>query len=344
MARKKVLFLIGSPNQTTQMHQIAELLADEFEAFYSQIYYDGWMRGFYKFLLWTRGLEPTVVSGHFKQKADAYLAQHGLPNDFENRALGHRYDLLVCCSDIIVPWNLLATTKSIFVQEGMTDALHLWQRLVRRFTRFPILAIGTALNGMNNCCDLYCVASEGYADHFRRIGVSPEKLVVTGIPNFDDVEKLRHNTFPHRGYVLVATTDMRETYRFDNRRKFIGRAVEIAAGRPLFFKFHPNENLARATAEVEKWAPPGTRIFTSGHTEEMIANCAELITQYSTVAYVGLALGIPTHSFFDLEDLKRKLPWQNGGSSARRIAAICRQYVAFAGRDGGAFLRQRQEA
>ena len=228
----------------------------------------------------------------------------------------------------------------MFVQEGMTDPLNWWARLVQRATNFPILAIGTALNGMNNCCDLYCVASAGYAAHFARIGVSPEKLAVTGIPNFDDVARLRHNDFPHRGYVLVATSDMRETYRPDNRRRFIARAVAIAAGRPLIFKFHPNENMARATAEVEKWAPPGTRIFTSGHTEGMIANCAELITQYSTVAYVGLALGIPTHSYFDIEDLRRKLPWQNGGSSARRIADLCRQYVAFAGRDGGAFLRQ----
>ena len=341
MPRKKVLFLIGSPNQTTQMHQIADLLADEFNASFSQIYYDGWMRGFYKFLLWTRGLEPTVVSGHFKQKADAYLTKHQLSNDFENRALGHHYDLIVCCSDIIVPWNLLATTKSIFVQEGMTDPLNAWARLVRHLTNFPILAIGTALNGMNNCCDLYCVASEGYAAHFRHIGVSAEKLVVTGIPNFDDVEKLRNNDFPHRDYVLVATTDMRETYRRDNRRTFIARATKIAAGRPLIFKFHPNENMARATAEVEKYAPTGTLVYTSGNTEEMIANCAELITQYSTVAYVGLALGIPTHSFFDIEDLKRKLPWQNGGSSAGRIAAICREYVAFDGRDGGAFLRGR---
>jgi hypothetical protein len=71
----------------------------------------------------------------------------------------------------------------------------------------------------------------------------------------------------------------------------------------------------------------------------MIANCVELITQYSTVVYVGLALGKPVHSYFDVDDLKRKLPWQNGGTSARRIAAICRGYSRFAG-SGPAFLRQ----
>ena len=71
----------------------------------------------------------------------------------------------------------------------------------------------------------------------------------------------------------------------------------------------------------------------------MIANCVELITQYSTVVYVGLALGKPVHSYFDVDDLRRKLPWQNGGTSARRIAAICRGFSRFAG-SGPAFLRQ----
>ncbi len=325
------------------MHGIAQLLADEYEPYFSQLYYDGWMRGFYRFLLRTGGLKQTIVQGHIKEKGDKYLAAHNLRNDFENRVYGHEYDLIVCCSDIIVPWNLLKKTKSVFVQEGMTDPLNLWARLVKKFTNFPILTISTALNGMNNCCDVYCVASPGYAEHFEKIGVDKDKLIVTGIPNFDNIEKLRNNSFPHRGYVLVATTDMRETYRPDNRKKFIRHATRIAAGRPMFFKFHPNENMARATAEVEKWAPPGTRIFTSGNTEEMIANCVELITQYSTVAYVGLALGIPVHSYFDVADLKRKLPIQNGGTSARRIADLCRQYGRFEG-TGAEFLRQYRPA
>ncbi|RZK22499.1 MAG: hypothetical protein EOO56_08385 [Hymenobacter sp.] len=325
------------------MHGIARLLADEYEPYFSQLYYDGWMRRFYEWLIRNELLKTTIVQGHIKEKADKYLAQHQLQNDFENRVFGHDYDLVVCCSDIIVPWNLLKKTKSVFVQEGMTDPLNLWARLVKKFTNFPILTISTALNGMNNICDVYCVASPGYAEHFRMIGVAPDKLVVTGIPNFDNIEKLRQNSFPHHGYVLVATTDMRETFRPDNRKKFIKHAVRIAAGRPLFFKFHPNENMARATAEVKKYAPPGTRIFTSGNTEEMIANCVELITQYSTVAYVGLALGIPVHSYFDVADLKRKLPIQNGGASTQRIADICRQYGRFPG-TGSDFLRQYQAA
>jgi hypothetical protein len=340
---KKALYLIGSPNQTTQMHRVAQLLEEEYEPYFSQLYYDGWMRGFYKWLLRNNILDRTIVQGQIKEKADRYIEQHQLRRDFENREYGHDYDLIVCCSDIVVPWPLLQRTKSVFVQEGMTDPLHLWARLVKRFTNFPILAIGTSLNGMNNCCDVYCVASPGYAEHFEKIGVDKDKLIVTGIPNFDDIEKLRNNSFPLRDYVLVATTDMRETFRPDNRKKFIEHATRIAADRPMIFKFHPNEVMERATAEVQKYAPPGTLIYTSGNTEEMIANCVELVTQYSTVAYVGLALGIPVHSYFDVDDLKRKLPVQNGGTSAQRIADICRQFGRFQG-SGPAFLKQYKPA
>jgi hypothetical protein len=340
MSRKKALFLIGSPNQTTQMHQIAQLLEDEFEPYFSQLYYDGWQRKFYEFLVWTGGLDKTIVTGKIKAKADKYLAEHGLKNDFEARVYGNTYDLIVCCSDVIVPWPLVKRTKTVFVQEGMTDPLNFWARLVKRFTRYPILAIGTALNGMNNCCDIYCVASQGYAEHFARVGVDADKLLVTGIPNFDNIEQVRHNDFPHRGYVLVATSDLRETFTPENRPKFIRECVRIAGGRPLAFKLHPNETLPRAVDEIRANAPADTLIFTEGNTDHMIANCVELITQYSTVVYVGLALGKPVHSYFDVDDLRRKLPWQNGGTSARRIAAVCRGFSRFAGSSGPAFLKQ----
>jgi hypothetical protein len=339
MSRKKALFLIGSPNQTTQMHQIAQLLDDEFEPYFSQLYYDGWMRGFYKFLLRTGGLNPTIVTGKIKAKADKYLAEYRLNNDFEARVFGNQYDLIVCCSDVIVPWPLVRTTKTVFVQEGMTDPLNRWARLVRKLNCMPILAIGTALNGLANCCDVYCVASEGYAEHFNYVGVDRDKLLVTGIPNFDNIEQVRHNNFPHRGYVLVATSDLRETYTPENRPKFIRECARIAAGRPLIFKLHPNETLPRAVDEIKQHAPPGTLVYTDGNTDHMIANCVELITQYSTVVYVGIALGKPVHSYFDVDDLRRKLPWQNGGTSAQRIAALCRGFSRFEG-SGPAFLRQ----
>jgi hypothetical protein len=152
--------------------------------------------------------------------------------------------------------------------------------------------------------------------------------VVTGIPNFDNCARYRDNALADRGYVLVCTSDARETMKPDNRKKFIGRAVQIAAakGLPLVFKLHPNENWARSRAEIERWAP-GAKIHTSGSAEEMVANADVLVCQYSTLAFVGVALGKEVHSYYPDEELRRLLPLQKP-NSARRIADVCRQLLA----------------
>ena len=80
-------------------------------------------------------------------------------------------------------------------------------------------------------------------------------------------------------------------------------------------------------------------IFTEGATDHMIANCEELITQYSTVVYTGIALGKKVHSYFDVEQLKKLAPVQNGGSSAANIAELCRRYIEFRG-SGSEFLKK----
>src|SRR5471030_658804 len=127
---------------------------------------------------------------------------------------------------------------------------------------------------------------------------------------------------------MVATTDMRETFRIENRPAFIRKAVEIADGRKLLFKLHPNEKFERAEAEIRKHSPAGTLIYRTGNTNHMIANCSELITQYSTVVYIGLALGKKVHSYFDIDKLKKLAPVQNGGMSAYNIAQICRDVLS----------------
>jgi threonine dehydrogenase-like Zn-dependent dehydrogenase len=114
--------------------------------------------------------------------------------------------------------------------------------------------------------------------------------------------------------------------------------MQLAAGRPIIFKLHPNELPKRAIAEIQEVAGEDANIYTTGSAEEMVANCAELITQYSTLAYVGLILGKKTHSYFDMEDLKKKIPLQNGGKSAERIAEICRGYIEFNGK-GSEYLK-----
>ena len=72
-------------------------------------------------------------------------------------------------------------------------------------------------------------------------------------------------------------------------------------------------------------------IFTTGNTDHMIANCYELITQYSSVVYLGMALGKKVHSYFPLEILQERMPIQNGGISAKSIADIGHKLLEYDG-------------
>jgi hypothetical protein len=207
----------------------------------------------------------------------------------------------------------------------MTDPENRMLRLCQRFSALPGWLAGTSATGLSNQYDRFCVASQGYRDLFVRRGAKADKVVVTGIPNFDDCDRYRNTEFPLRGFALVCTTDIREVFGSEDRPAFIRRCVELAKGKPLVFKLHPNENVARATREIARWAP-GARIYSSGSAEEMVACCDVLITQYSSLAFVGLALGKEVHTFFDLDELKRLLPEQNK-RAAKNIAAVARELL-----------------
>jgi hypothetical protein len=213
----------------------------------------------------------------------------------------------------------------------MTDPYNSWSKIVKMLGLPAYMTLGTSLNGSMDLCDIYCVASEGYKDRFSKLGTDESKIVVTGMPNFDNIQSYHNNDFPHHNYVLVATSDIRECYGIDYRKKFIKRAVEIANGKQLIFKLHPNEIQERAIAEIKECAPENALIYTSGNSNHMIANCDVLITQYSTLSYVGLELGKEVHSYFDLDELKRLAPMQNNGTSAKRISDVCRSYVDYSG-------------
>lgn len=319
-------------NQTSQMHQISQHLP-EYDCYFSQFYSHNWI------LKWATKvglMDNTIMAGHFQKDADDYLRSHGLKNDHRMEKYNNKYDLAIICNDLIFPRDL-KNLKTVYVQEGMTDPVTWWTKAVK-FLKLPrYLAMGTSLNGASNLCDIYCCASEGYKNHLTNMGTDKDKITVTGIPNYDNCAKYLDNNFPHKGYVMVATTDMRETLRKENRVEFIKNCVKIADGRQLLFKLHPNEIVDRAVAEIKANAPANSLIFTSGSTDEMIANCDELITQYSTVVYTGIALGKKVHSYFDVDELYRLCPKQNGGTSAKNIADICRQYIEFKG-SGKEFL------
>jgi hypothetical protein len=315
---QNILFICGSLNQTTQMHQVAQHMG-EYNCYFTPYYTDG-----IGSLAARAGLlDFTVLGGRHRRDTCQYLADHHLQVD--ERGAGQSYDLVVTCSDLIVQKNI-RRKRLVLVQEGITEPEGRLYRLYKTFPFLPRYIANTATNGLSNEYDIFCVASQGYAEHFIHKGVRPEKIAVTGIPNFDDLQKNHENDFPYHDFVLVATTPYRETFRGDDRMTFLKKCAEIAAGRPLIFKLHPTENAKRASREIKSIAPD-TLVLTHGNVNHMIANAAVVITQQSTCTFVAVALGKETHTYLNMNELRRLMPIQNGGTSARQIASIARRVL-----------------
>ena len=317
--RPQALFICGSINQTSQMHAVARELPD-WEASFTPFYGD-----FFVDLLRRHRLAEMSIGGE-KRRAWCleYLRDHGLRLDMHGRRGG--YDIVIHCTDVVVPKNVRGRPL-VLVQEGIIDRPGLWARAWELAPWLPRWAAGTALTGRSGLFDRFCVASAGYRDFFVERGLDPKRLVVTGIPNFDDCAQYTRNEFPHRGYVLVCTSDVRETWRRDDRAGLVRRAVALAGGRPLVFKLHPNENHTRAAAEIHAIAPSAL-VYAQGSAEHMIANADVVMTQWSSTVFVAAALGKEIHSDVPLEQVRRLMPAQNGGRSARNIARVCREVLA----------------
>lgn len=317
MCKKKILFVCGSLNQTTINYQISLHLQD-YALYFTPFYSDGLLH----LLTKAHILDFSILGGKPKRSTDEFLQDHDCSMDY--RGISHDYDLVLTCGDLIVPKNI-RNKPVILVQEGMTDPENWRYHLVRKL-HLPRVLANTSMTGLSDVYQKMCVASEGFKEIFIRKGVKPEKIVVTGIPNFDYCEQYLDNNFPHKHYVLAATSHLRESFKYENRKKFILNTVRIADGRPIIFKLHPNERTGRAIREINRYAP-GSIIYTEGNTNHMIANCDVMVTKYSSVILVALALGKEIYSDIDAALLPKLTPLQNKGKSAENIAHICRQYL-----------------
>ncbi len=313
---KKILFVCGSLNQTTQMHQIANELPE-----YRKVFSPYYGNRDFDFLRSIGALEYTIGGHKLGKRCLDYLRDNDLPCEFGGML--NDFDLALHCSDLVWP-NNLDRVPSVLVQEGMTDPPSVLYPVIKRVKSLPGWLAGTSAFGLSDRYTKFCVASEGYKQLFASRGCDESKMVVTGIPNFDDCSKYTKNDFPHRGYVLCCTSDVREVFWYEDRKGFLERAVAIAKERnkQLIIKLHPNEKLPRATDEIKRWAPEAI-VYPSGNAEVMVANCDTLICKYSSLAYVGVALDKEVFSYFDGSDLRRLLPEQNG-RAAKNIAAVVR--------------------
>ena len=316
---KKALLICGSHNQTTMMHEISRHLEPDFECFFTPFYADG-------FIDWLsrRGLLEFSILGRKEcQGSFQYLEEQGLRIDY--RGVQEDYDLVISGTDNIVQGNI-RDKPFVLVQEGLMEE-ESWVFPLVKHLKLPGYLANTAGTGLSDAYDIFCVASDGYREDFIRKGIKADKIIVTGIPNFDDIASYCENDFPYHDYILAATSPLRETFRIRSDRKaFIHRVRRIARDLPVIFKLHPLERVERARREIIDILP-GAIVLSEGNTEEMVANCQVLVTQTSSVTFVGVVLDKEVHTDLDLEKLKRLQPIQNGGQSASSIAEVCRQLV-----------------
>jgi len=317
MKNKKILYVCGTMNQTTQMHKISRELP-EHEAYFTP-FFD---TDFLNFLNKLKLVEYTILGSVYKQNALNYIKENNLKLDY--RGKNDDYDLVITSQDLTVP-NNIKKFKIILVQEGMTDPPD-WRYHVTRFLNLPRWCASTSMTGLSHKYDYFCVASEGFKDKFIDTGINPNKIRVTGIPNFDNLKEMKELEFEHKNFVLVATSDVRETLRYENRKKFIEFAKKIADGRKLIFKLHPNENVRRRIAEIKKYAPEAL-VYHGVSIDPLLANCDVLITRFSSTVFPALVLGKEVYSNLDNKLLKKLSPIQNNGTSAKNIAEVANELL-----------------
>jgi len=299
--------------------------------YFTPYYADGLIRLFAKSGL----LKKTILGGRHYHDTMQYLRDNHLQIDLRGKSCD--YDLVITGSDAIIQKNI-KHSRIVLVQEGMTEPEGFLYQIVKLF-KLPRWMANTSTTGLSNAFDTFCVASEGYKKLFIEKGVYPEKITVTGIPNFDNLADIPDSDFPYQNHVLVATTPFRETMKPEIRPLFIHKCVEIADGRQLIFKLHPVENAPRAIREINQYAPDAL-VFWRGNVNTMMLHAETVITQWSTCTFVALALGKEVYSDLDVDRLRNLMPIQNGGKSAEIIAKVCQTILS----TPLSVLQQRREA
>jgi CDP-glycerol glycerophosphotransferase (TagB/SpsB family) len=202
-----------------------------------------------------------------------------------------------------------------------------WRYHVTRFLHLYRWCASTSMTGLSHQYDYFCVASEGFKEQFIERGINPNKIRVTGIPNFDNMmNEMKDLKFEHKNFVLVATSDIRETLKYENRKKLIEYALKIASGRKLIFKLHPNEIVKKRIVEIKKYAPDAL-VYHGVSIDPLLANCDVFITKYSSTIFPAFVLGKEVHCAIDNEELKKLCPIQNNDTSAKNIAEVANELL-----------------
>ena len=132
--RKRIFFICGSMNQTTQMHQISKHLSN-YEHSFSPYY----CHGFDEILRRLGLIEFSIAGNKVVGRCRTYLRIHGLHIDYQGK--DPPYDLVVTCSDVYLQKNI-RDNRIVLVQEGITDPESILFHLVKGLRFLPLCGRG----------------------------------------------------------------------------------------------------------------------------------------------------------------------------------------------------------
>ena len=199
--------------------------------------------------------EFTVAGEKLRRRCLAYLGAKGCPSTTAGRARRLRPG-----GHLLRPRGASGTSRGrrvVWSRRGSSIPEAWPTGSGGRFRFLPRWLAGTATTGLSLAYDRFCVASEGYRDHFVARGVPRGALVVTGIPNFDDCRRYLQQRLPApRLRARLHLGRARDLEAATTAAPSCGACSRSRRGRPLIFKLHPNENAAARAARDPRAARP----------------------------------------------------------------------------------------
>lgn len=318
----KILFIVGTMNQLTMQHKVANALGDN---------YDCWFTPYYHIrspLFWSAeklGILKHTFGDQIQRTLYSYIKEQSLQLDY--RGEYNSYDLVVMGIDQFIPKNIAGKRqRKLLIQEGLIWPEG-WRYRLAKLPFFPRFFANSNAMGLSLDYEYFCVASDGYLEWFAQNGIPRNLMRVTGIPNFDQIKKdADQSQFEHNNHLLFATHCLREDLERENRRFLLNKARKLAGGRQIIVKLHPRENFKKRSDEVEHWLPEAL-VFQHGNTRAMISRCDIFMTTFSSTIFDALVLKKTIgHCELDIERVKSLLPIQHG-RAAINIAQVIRDII-----------------
>lgn len=319
-----ILFLPGTEIHFKQMSEIANSLSD-IDIYFAPFFADGKLELLRKTHIFDFIFRKTPLGNSSHRKIKKIILESGFKTD--EKAKKRDYDLVVVPSDIYLPSKIIKS-KIVLIQEGGLYPDNFILSLVK-IGIAPRFFANTAALGLSDKYEFFCVASEEYRKFFIERGIKSEKLRVTGISYYDNFEKYR--VYPKKipklpkKYVLACMSPSWESLGLEwdsliskARRK----AKELKI--PLVVKVHPREE----RYQIRRLRKQNILVYQKPTAEYFAASAKYAFVQSSTSIYSLIHFGIPTESTkLDIEKCKKLMAWQNNGTSAKNIAAVCREIL-----------------